>query len=160
MLSNFLSPLNGRVVLSLPCCTPDRDHLGTPRPPLRLHTHLPNTNASAHHPTLAHEPLPSPRTAIRRPLQLPIAAVHPAPPTPLPPLRTQAFPSTRCGSGPPYIKANVGGEEISVRFGGSYGEEATGRPSHWVFGGLISLPTALGVRVLWLRKGRKKREWG
>ena len=60
MLSNFLFPLNGRVVLSLPCCTPDRDHLGTPRPPLRLHTHLPNTNASAHHPTLAHEPLPQP----------------------------------------------------------------------------------------------------
>ena len=107
---------------------------------------------------------PSPWTAIRRPLQLPIA-VHPAPPPPpLPPLRTQAFPSTRGGSGPPYIKTNVGGEEISVRFGGlpalAYGEEATGRPFHWVFGGLISLPTALGVWVLWLRKRWKRRECG
>lgn len=162
-MSNFLFPLNGRVVLSLPCCTPDRDHLGTPRPPLRLHTHLPNTNASAHHPTLAHEPLPQPADSYPTPTTAANSSSTPSTADPPPPTPHAGFPKHTLRLRAALYKSEGGrGRDFCPLWGLpalAYGEEATGRPSHWVFGGLISLPTALGVRVLWLRKGRKKREW-
>ena len=158
MLSNFLFPRNGRVVLSLLRLSPIAitwGHyalLSASPPTSRTPTPPPTTQRLRTSPP-AHGERP------RRPPQPPIA-VHPPPPPP----RTQAFPSTRCGFAPPYIKTNVGGEEALACFGDPpvsvNGEEATRRPFQRVLGGSFSLPTALGVRVLWLRRGRKRREWG
>lgn len=111
MLSNFLFPRNGRVVLSLLRLPPIAITWG----------HYALLSAS---PSTARTPTPPPTTRRlrasppargerpRRPPQPPIA-VHPPPPPP----RTQAFPSTRCGFAPPYIKTNVGGEEALACFG-------------------------------------------
>ncbi|XP_014652632.1 PREDICTED: interferon regulatory factor 2-binding protein-like B [Ceratotherium simum simum] len=66
---------------------------------------------------------------------------------------------TRCGFAPPCRKTNVGGEEISACFGppaSANGEEAIRPPFHGVLGGPFSLPTVLGVRGLWLRRGQER----
>lgn len=87
--------------------SPNRNHLGTPRPSLCFHTHSPNTQR-LRPPVHACARAPSPQTAILRPPQ---------------PSRRQDFPITICGFASRAGKGNVAEEEFSACLGpwrGSY----------------------------------------
>lgn len=92
----------------------NRDHHGTPRLTLRLHTHVLTPNASAHHPAPAHE------------------ATGPADGSHAGPLEA------RCDFAPPCMRASVGGEGYQPALGSFAPAPGKPRfdavsPGWWVF---------------------------